>query len=86
MGEGWGEGEEIWVLVHDAARPCVRADDLSKLIKDATQNDHGGLLALPVRDTMKRQTADGHVEADDCPARAGTDKLLRSRTSADPLS
>jgi 2-C-methyl-D-erythritol 4-phosphate cytidylyltransferase len=55
--------DEIWVLVHDAARPCVRADDLNQLIRLASHDDHGGLLALPVRDTMKRQSADGRVEA-----------------------
>lgn len=57
------EIEEVWVLVHDAARPCVRAEDLNKLIELASQDDHGGLLALPVRDTMKRQTPEGRVEA-----------------------
>ncbi|MBI3187752.1 MAG: 2-C-methyl-D-erythritol 4-phosphate cytidylyltransferase, partial [Gammaproteobacteria bacterium] len=54
--------DEVWVLVHDAARPCVRTDDLTRLMKDASLDDHGGLLALPVRDTMKRQTADGRVD------------------------
>ena len=62
MGEGWGEGEEIWVLVHDAARPCIRADDLERLIDHASQDDHGGLLAVPVRDTMKRQTPEGRTQ------------------------
>ncbi|MCW9012465.1 MAG: 2-C-methyl-D-erythritol 4-phosphate cytidylyltransferase [Gammaproteobacteria bacterium] len=46
--------DEVWVLVHDAARPCVRAEDLIHLIEVASHDDHGGLLALPVRDTMKR--------------------------------
>lgn len=55
--------KDIWVLVHDAARPCVRADDLGRLIELASLDDHGGLLALPVRDTMKRQTAEGRVDA-----------------------
>ncbi|MDA3869062.1 MAG: 2-C-methyl-D-erythritol 4-phosphate cytidylyltransferase [Gammaproteobacteria bacterium] len=45
-----------WVLVHDAVRPCVRLNDIEQLIAQATLNDAGGLLALPVRDTMKRQT------------------------------
>jgi 2-C-methyl-D-erythritol 4-phosphate cytidylyltransferase len=63
VAEGWGEGEDIWVLVHDAARPCVRAEDLGRLIELASLDDHGGLLALPVRDTMKRQTAEGRVDA-----------------------
>jgi len=41
------------VLVHDAARPCVRLDDIEKLIAVVQQNpSNGGLLASPVRDTM----------------------------------
>lgn len=59
---GMGESE-VWVLVHDAARPCVRADDLARLMNEASRDDHGGLLALPVRDTMKRQNTEGRVEA-----------------------
>ena len=46
-----------WVLVHDAVRPCVRLEDIDQLIEQATVNEAGGLLALPVRDTMKRQAA-----------------------------
>ena len=46
--------EEDWVLVHDAARPCVRAEDITQLITKLTHDDVGGLLAVPVRDTMKR--------------------------------
>ncbi|PKI14171.1 2-C-methyl-D-erythritol 4-phosphate cytidylyltransferase [Colwellia sp. 12G3] len=43
-----------WVLVHDAARPCVSHADIDKLIHQCLMNDHGGILATPVRDTMKR--------------------------------
>ncbi len=43
-----------WVLVHDAARPCIRSDDIKHLIKSVGDHEVGGLLALPVRDTMKR--------------------------------
>ncbi len=43
-----------YALVHDAARPCVRTEDIQKLIHQTYQNDNGGLLALSVRDTMKR--------------------------------
>ncbi len=53
--------ESIWVLVHDAARPCVRADDIKKLIKQASHKVDGGLLALPVRDTMKRSNQHAQV-------------------------
>ena len=48
-----------WALVHDAARPCVRSKDISNLLAKVEQGGHaGGLLALPVRDTMKRANAD----------------------------
>jgi 2-C-methyl-D-erythritol 4-phosphate cytidylyltransferase len=52
---------DVWVLVHDAARPCIRSDDLSKLMDSASQSDHGGLLALPVRDTMKRASSSNEI-------------------------
>lgn len=42
-----------WVLVHDAARPCVTHKDLDKLLS-LTADNIGGILASPVRDTMKR--------------------------------
>ncbi|GLX79665.1 2-C-methyl-D-erythritol 4-phosphate cytidylyltransferase [Thalassotalea insulae] len=43
-----------WVLVHDAARPCVTLSDIEKLIDACLNAQQGGILALPVRDTMKR--------------------------------
>jgi len=43
-----------WVLVHDSARPCVSLDDISTLISQCLTKKSGGLLAAPVRDTMKR--------------------------------
>ncbi|PSW04715.1 2-C-methyl-D-erythritol 4-phosphate cytidylyltransferase [Photobacterium lipolyticum] len=46
--------ENSWVLVHDAARPCVRLADLERLVTAALQSEDGAILAAPVRDTMKR--------------------------------
>ncbi len=43
-----------WVLVHDAARPCVSHQDIDALISQCIEQNTGGLLAAPVRDTMKR--------------------------------
>lgn len=43
-----------WVMVHDAARPCVRLSDIDRLIEAVMPHDVGGILAVPVRDTMKR--------------------------------
>lgn len=48
---------EDWVLVHDAARPCLRRADLDRLMTELGRHPVGGLLALPVRDTMKRADA-----------------------------
>ncbi len=50
-----------WVLVHDAARPCVRRADISNLIDALVDQPVGGLLGMPVRDTMKRAAADARV-------------------------
>ena len=50
-----------WVLVHDAARPCLRREDLDHLIEVLSQHPVGGLLGLPVADTVKRTGADDMV-------------------------
>jgi len=51
-----------WVLVHDAARPCLRHDDLQALFEALHDDDAvGGLLAVPVSDTLKRADAAGRV-------------------------
>lgn len=49
------------VLVHDAARPLLRAADLDRLLAHAGDCAQGALLAAPVRDTLKRADAAGHV-------------------------
>jgi 2-C-methyl-D-erythritol 4-phosphate cytidylyltransferase len=46
-----------WVLVHDAARPCLRRTDLTSLLRAVGDDPVGGLLAVPVSDTLK--SADG---------------------------
>lgn len=45
---------EDWVVVHDAARPGLPAEALSRLIDTCLASDTGGLLAIPVPDTVKR--------------------------------
>lgn len=42
-----------WVLVHDAARPCVTSDEINDLIDDCLSLQRGGLLVTPVADTIK---------------------------------
>jgi len=47
-----------WVLVHDAARPCLPDEMLAKLLDEVADDPVGGLLAVPVADTLKRAAAD----------------------------
>lgn len=50
-----------WVLVHDAARPCVRREDIDKLIETVSDHPVGGILGLPVKDTMKRSNMENSI-------------------------
>jgi len=52
-------GEGDWALVHDAVRPCIRGSDIDRLIAEA--GEHGGLLGIPVADTVKRADAADYV-------------------------
>ncbi len=47
-----------WVLVHDAARPCVPRADVEALIAECAVDAIGGILALPIADTVKRAGKD----------------------------
>jgi 2-C-methyl-D-erythritol 4-phosphate cytidylyltransferase len=47
-----------WVLVHDAARPCLAARDVQALMRECESDAIGGLLALPVADTVKQAGKD----------------------------
>jgi len=49
-----GDIAEDWVLVHDAARPCLNISLLEKLMSEVGEDAVGGLLAMPVADTLKR--------------------------------
>jgi 2-C-methyl-D-erythritol 4-phosphate cytidylyltransferase len=55
--------EQDWVLVHDAARPCLKSADLQRLIAELGADSVGGLLAAPVVDTLKRGDVDNRVQA-----------------------
>jgi 2-C-methyl-D-erythritol 4-phosphate cytidylyltransferase len=55
-------GERAFVLVHDAARPCITAPDIERLLVHARRAG-GGLLAAPLRDTLKIADAQGRVQA-----------------------
>ena len=48
---------DVWVLVHDAARPCLTQAQLARLIAELCEDKVGGILAVPVADTLKRADA-----------------------------
>lgn len=53
--------ETQWVLIHDAARPCLPRTCLENLLKKGLQEPDGALLAIPVHDTLKRIDAAGYI-------------------------
>ncbi|MCE9678083.1 2-C-methyl-D-erythritol 4-phosphate cytidylyltransferase [Shewanella sp. AS1] len=63
--------DAAWALVHDAARPCLHVSDIDKLIREAEAQlqagtPQGAILAMPVRDTMKRSNRHGDIEQTVC--------------------
>lgn len=78
-----------WVLVHDAARPCLRPDDLDTLLTRGSTHAVGAILAVPVSDTLKRADADGAIastQAREGLWRALTPQLFRRRALRDALA
>lgn len=72
--------DDDWVLVHDAARPCLAREELMRLVHTVAGDAVGGLLALPVADTLKRG-AGGRVAATverDGLWRAATPQMFRA--------
>lgn len=69
-----------WVLVHDAARPCLSRELLDRLLAELCDDAVGGLLAVPVADTLKRAGPDGrvaHTEPREGLWRAQTPQMFR---------
>jgi len=69
-----------WMLVHDAARPCLGNAELQRLIADAGGDEIGGILAVPVSDTLKRVDDDQRIvetESRDGLWRAQTPQMFR---------
>jgi len=56
-------GASDWVLVHDAARPCLGREALDRLFAELESDETGGLLAVPVADTLKRANRDSRVSS-----------------------
>jgi len=62
--------DQTWVMVHDAARPCLQKKDIDALLAIRSKEAVGGILASPVRDTMKR-------------AKAASQQILKTESRAD---
>jgi len=60
--EALAAADNDWVLVHDAARPCLRQTDLAALLETLMDDPVGGILGVPVRDTLKRCGSTGDIE------------------------
>jgi 2-C-methyl-D-erythritol 4-phosphate cytidylyltransferase len=78
-----GVADEEWVLVHDAARPCVSRAEITALcqavwqLRPNSQGVAGGILALPLTDTVKRgQFAHGQVASGETLSREGLWRAL----------
>ncbi len=56
-----GTDPGTWVMVHDAARPCLARGDIDNLFAQLSGHPVGGLLAVPLHDTVKRADAGGQV-------------------------
>ena len=73
-------GADDWVLVHDAARPCIRAELVEQFLDELDDDPVGGLLAMPVADTLK-SAAEGQRVAATIPRlnlwRAQTPQMFR---------
>ncbi|MDD3519050.1 MAG: 2-C-methyl-D-erythritol 4-phosphate cytidylyltransferase [Chromatiales bacterium] len=55
--------DDDWVLVHDAARPCLARSDLDRMLETLEGDAVGGILAAPVADTIKREDGTGRIAA-----------------------
>ena len=66
----WVEAED-WVLVHDAARPCVDVATLNRLLHELEDEPIGGLLAIPLADTLKRSETGAGLRCASTEARTG---------------
>ena len=80
--------DDDWVLVHDAARPCISAAMLDALFADLAQDPVGGILAVPVADTLKRADTEQRVAATeprDGLWQAQTPQMLRCGLVGDAL-
>ncbi len=69
-------GEEVLALVHDAVRPLVSADEVTRVINAARRHAGGAVLACPLADTLKRQADDDQAIQSTVPR----ERLWRAQT------
>lgn len=81
--------DDDWILVHDAARPLFTQVQLQQLIDEVGEDDVGGLLAVPIADTLKRGAEDSRIvqtESRDNLWQAQTPQMFRYRMLVGALS
>lgn len=54
--------QQDWILVHDAARPCLHRDDLHRLMTQLANHPVGGCLGIPIYDTLKRCDSERNIQ------------------------
>lgn len=84
-----GQPAETWVLVHDAARPCIAPELVTALINTLATDPVGGILAVPVADTLKQAGPNQLIAATrprDGLWQAQTPQMFRSGPLADALA
>ncbi len=52
---------DSWVLVHDAARPCVKTGEVASMLQALDGEEVGGIMAVPASDTIKRVAENGEI-------------------------
>jgi len=80
--------DDPWVLVHDAARPCLRHQDIDHMLATLVNHPVGGILGIPVTDTVKRANAENEItETVERQGlwRASTPQMFRLNTLKDAL-
>ena len=78
---------ETWVLVHDAARPCLTHQDLDRLLQ--VNDDNGAILAIPATDTIKRADVDLQIQQTEDRAQlwlAQTPQFFKAKLLANALN
>lgn len=81
--------EDPWVLVHDAARPCIRHSDIDSMLQELGNDPVGGILGVPLSETVKRVNTDNTIAATVDRTglwRASTPQMFRLRGLADALT